>query len=69
MTARRPRIGILGIMQDLYDEMNGWGLDEVGRCTWHPSLNLEWDDNHVVTRAEDGIDEGHVLTTVNRFNV
>jgi predicted secreted Zn-dependent protease len=36
-------------LQDLYDEMNGWSLDEVGRCTWHPSLNLSWDDNHIVT--------------------
>jgi predicted secreted Zn-dependent protease len=36
-------------LQELYDEMNGWGLDEVGRCSWHPSLNLEWDDNQIVT--------------------
>lgn len=36
-------------LQELYDEMNGWGLDEVGRCTWHPVLNLNWDDNEVVT--------------------
>ena len=35
-------------LQDLYDEMNGWSLDEVGRCSWHPSLNLEWDNNQVV---------------------
>ena len=37
--------------QELYDEMNGWNLDEVGRCSWHPVLNLEWDDNQVVTRG------------------
>ena len=36
-------------LQELYDEMNGWSLDEVGRCTWQPSLDLAWDDNHVVT--------------------
>ncbi|HEY5422426.1 MAG TPA: DUF922 domain-containing protein [Ilumatobacteraceae bacterium] len=36
-------------LQDLYDEMNGWNLDEVGRCSWHPSLDLAWDDNHIVT--------------------
>ena len=36
-------------LQDLYDEMNGWGLDEVGRCSWHPSLDLAWDDNQIVT--------------------
>ena len=36
-------------LQELFDEMNGWGLDEVGRCSWHPSLNLEWDDGQLVT--------------------
>ena len=36
-------------LQELYDEMNGWNLDEVGRCSWHPALNLSWDDNQVVT--------------------
>ena len=36
-------------LQELFDEMTGWGLDEVGRCSWHPSLNLSWDDNQVVT--------------------
>lgn len=36
-------------LQDLYDEMSAWGLDEVGRCTWHPVLNLSWDENGIVT--------------------
>jgi predicted secreted Zn-dependent protease len=36
-------------LQDLYDEMSGWGQDEAGRCTWHPELNLAWDDNQIVT--------------------
>ena len=36
-------------LQDLYDEMSAWGLDEVGRCTWNPVLNLAWDENEVVT--------------------
>ena len=36
-------------LQDLYDEMSGWNLDEVGRCSWHPELSLNWDDNQVVT--------------------
>ena len=36
-------------LQDLYDEMHGWGLDEVGRCSWHPELSLNWDDSQVVT--------------------
>ncbi len=36
-------------LQELYDEMDGWNLDEVGRCTWQPVLSLDWDDNQVVT--------------------
>ncbi len=36
-------------LQELYDEMVGWNLDEVGRCSWHPELSLQWDDNQVVT--------------------
>jgi predicted secreted Zn-dependent protease len=43
-------------LQDLYDEMNGWSLDEVGRCSWHPELNLSWDDNHAVTGATLTVD-------------
>lgn len=43
-------------LQDLYDEMNGWSLDEVGRCSWHPELNLSWDDNHAVTAATLTVD-------------
>ena len=36
-------------LQELYDEMTAWGQDEAGRCTWHPELNLAWDDNQIVT--------------------
>lgn len=36
-------------LQELYDEMSSWNLDEVGRCSWHPELSLDWDDNHIVT--------------------
>jgi predicted secreted Zn-dependent protease len=36
-------------LQELFDEMNGWNLDEVGRCSWHPSLSLDWDHNQVIT--------------------
>ena len=36
-------------LQELFDEMDGWHLDEVGRCTWHPQLSLTWDDNQLVT--------------------
>ena len=43
-------------LQDLYDEMNGWNLDEVGRCSWHPELNLSWDDNQVVTSGTLTVD-------------
>jgi|KBSMisStaDraftv2_1062788.scaffolds.fasta_scaffold78342_3 predicted secreted Zn-dependent protease len=43
-------------LQDLYDEMNGWNLDEVGRCSWHPSLDLAWDDNHIVTGGSLTVD-------------
>ena len=39
-------------LQDLYDEMNGWGMEEVGRCTWNPVLNLSWDENEKVTAAD-----------------
>jgi predicted secreted Zn-dependent protease len=38
-------------LQELFDEMDGWGLEEVGRCTWTPELSLDWDDNEVVTAA------------------
>jgi predicted secreted Zn-dependent protease len=43
-------------LQELADEMNGWNLQEVGRCSWHPSLNLGWDDNHNVTSATLTVD-------------
>jgi predicted secreted Zn-dependent protease len=43
-------------LQDLYDEMNGWNLDEVGRCSWQPVLNLAWDDDHKVTEATLTVD-------------
>jgi len=36
-------------LQDLYDEISGWGQDEAGSCSWHPSLDLAWDDNEIVT--------------------
>ncbi len=43
-------------LQELYDEMNGWSLDEVGRCTWHPALSLDWDNNELVTRGTLAVD-------------
>jgi predicted secreted Zn-dependent protease len=43
-------------LQDLYDEMNGWSLAEVGRCSWHPELSLSWDNNEVVTAATLAVD-------------
>ena len=43
-------------LQELYDEMTGWGLDEVGRCSWQPVLNLNWDDNQVVTSGTLTVD-------------
>jgi predicted secreted Zn-dependent protease len=43
-------------LQDLYDEMSGWSLDEVGRCSWHPSLDLQWDDSLNVTGATLTVD-------------
>lgn len=43
-------------LQELFDEMNGWNLQEVGRCSWHPSLDLAWDDNHNVTTATLSVD-------------
>jgi hypothetical protein len=39
MTGRKPRIGILGIMQDLYDEMiPDWRLLRTGRDRVHTGL-------------------------------
>lgn len=43
-------------LQELYDEMMGWNLDEVGRCSWHPDLNLSWDDSYAVTAATLTVD-------------
>jgi Bacterial protein of unknown function (DUF922) len=43
-------------LQELYDEMNGWNLDEVGRCTWQPVLSLNWDDNQLVTSGTLTVD-------------
>jgi predicted secreted Zn-dependent protease len=43
-------------LQDLYNEMQGWNLDEVGRCSWQPVLNLTWDDNGTVTGATLTVD-------------
>jgi predicted secreted Zn-dependent protease len=43
-------------LQELYDEMNAGGRDEVGSCTWHPSLSLDWDDHGVVTAARLTVD-------------
>lgn len=43
-------------LQELYDEMNGWSMDEVGRCSWHPELNLSWDDSQAVTAATLTVD-------------
>ena len=43
-------------LQDVYDEMSGWNLDEVGRCTWHPVLDLNWDDHQVVTGGTLSVD-------------
>ncbi len=43
-------------LQEPYDEMTGWGLDEVGRCSWQPVLNLNWDDNQVVTSGTLAVD-------------
>src|SRR5215210_4856922 len=36
-------------LQELYDEMSGWNLDEVGRCSWRPVLDLSWGDDQLVT--------------------
>jgi predicted secreted Zn-dependent protease len=43
-------------LQDLYDEMSGWNLEEVGRCSWHPQLSLSWDDDLAVTAATLTVD-------------
>jgi predicted secreted Zn-dependent protease len=43
-------------LQELYDEMDAWGLDEVGRCTWQPHLDLAWDDKQLVTTATLSVD-------------
>jgi predicted secreted Zn-dependent protease len=43
-------------LQELYDEMSAWNMDEVGRCSWQPVLSLDWDDSQAVTAARLTVD-------------
>jgi predicted secreted Zn-dependent protease len=43
-------------LQELYDEIDSWGQDEAGSCSWAPSINFAWDDNQIVTGATLTVD-------------